>query len=143
MLQINTICLVPSFSVKHNYYLVVRTRWWIILWSATRSASTSFTIVLAAESSKSLLLGLRIDICCAHVRQSVAVGAQDDLLPIMKATMLKNGTQVCSGKNFCANARQIGDVTQLTFMTGQKPAFTVARTWWKVRAPAMMAMNTK
>lgn len=45
-----------------------------------------------------------------------------------KAMMLKNGTHVCSGRNFCANARVIGDVIQLTFMTGMKPALTVART---------------
>lgn len=57
--------------------------------------------------------------------------------------MLKNGTQVCSGRNFWANAKQIGEVIQLTLMTGQKPALTVARTWWKVRAPAMIAMKTR
>jgi hypothetical protein len=57
--------------------------------------------------------------------------------------MLKNGTQVCSGKNFCANAKAMGDVIQLTFMTGMKPARMVARTWWNVRAPAMMAMDAR
>ncbi len=45
-----------------------------------------------------------------------------------KAIILKNGTQVCSGKNFCANASASGDVIQLTFMTGMKPDRTVART---------------
>lgn len=44
------------------------------------------------------------------------------------ATKLKNGTQVSCGKNACANARVTGDVIQLTRMTGQKPALTVART---------------
>jgi hypothetical protein len=57
--------------------------------------------------------------------------------------MLKKGTQVVSGRNCWANASEIGDTIQLTFMTGMKPAFTVARTWWKVRAPAMMAMETR
>lgn len=46
---------------------------------------------------------------------------------MQNATMLKNGTQASCGRNFCAKARQIGDVIQLTLMTGQKPAFTVAR----------------
>jgi len=64
-------------------------------------------------------------------------------VPMTKAMMLKNGTQVCSGRNFCANARASGDVTQLTFMTGMKPALTVARTWWNVRAPAMTAIEVK
>jgi len=64
-------------------------------------------------------------------------------VPITNDMMLKNGTQVCSGRNFCANASARGDVTQLTFMTGMKPARTVARTWWKVRAPAMMAMEAR
>lgn len=64
-------------------------------------------------------------------------------VPITNATMLKNGVQVCSGKNFWANASATGDVTQLTFMTGMNPARTVARTWWKVLAPAMRAMNTR
>ena len=45
-----------------------------------------------------------------------------------KATKLKNGTQVCSGRNFWAKARHSGDVIQLTFMTGRKPARMVART---------------
>ena len=62
---------------------------------------------------------------------------------MMKATMLKKGTQVCSGRNFCAKARQMGEVIQLTFITGQKPALTVALTWWKVRAPAMIAMKMR
>lgn len=57
--------------------------------------------------------------------------------------MLKNGTQVCSGRNFCAKARQTGDVTQLTFITGQNPAFQVAWTWWNLVAPAMIAIETK
>lgn len=35
------------------------------------------------------------------------------------------------------------DVTQLTFITGMKPARTVARIWWKVRAPAMTAMEVR
>ena len=59
---------------------------------------------------------------------------------MMKPTMLKNGTQVSCGRNACAKAKAIGDVTQETFMTGMKPARTVARIWWKVRAPAMIAM---
>ena len=58
-------------------------------------------------------------------------------------TILKKGTQVCSGRNFCANASEIGETIQLTFMTGMNPAFTVALTWWNVRAPAMMAMEIK
>ena len=57
-----------------------------------------------------------------------------------KAMMLKNGTHVCSGRNFWAKARAIGDVAQLTFMTGRKPVLTVADTWWNVLAPAMIAM---
>jgi hypothetical protein len=61
----------------------------------------------------------------------------------MKPMMLKKGTQVCSGRNFCAKASAMGEVIQLTFMTGMKPARTVARTWWNVRAPAMMAMLTR
>jgi hypothetical protein len=61
----------------------------------------------------------------------------------MNATMLKNGTQASSGRNFCAKARHRGEVTQLTFMTVMNPALTVARTWWKVRAPAMMAMEVR
>ena len=44
-----------------------------------------------------------------------------------KATMLKNGTQVCSGRNRCANAKANGLVIQLTFITGMKPVRTVAR----------------
>lgn len=60
-----------------------------------------------------------------------------------KPTILKNGTQVCSGRNFWANASEMGDTTQLTFMTGKKPDLTVARTWWKVRAPAMTAMQER
>ena len=36
-----------------------------------------------------------------------------------------------------------GEVTQLTFMTGMKPARTVARTWWMVRAPAMTPMEER
>ncbi len=51
-------------------------------------------------------------------------------VPMKKAMILKKGTQVCSGKNFCAKAKQSGEVTQLTFMTGKKPALTVALTWW-------------
>lgn len=57
--------------------------------------------------------------------------------------MLKKGTHVCSGRNFWAKAREMGDTIQLTFITGMKPALTVARTWWKVRAPAMMAMEMR
>ena len=57
--------------------------------------------------------------------------------------MLKNGTQVCSGRNFWANANARGDVIQLTFITGMKPALTVARTWWKVLAPAITAIEVK
>jgi len=60
-----------------------------------------------------------------------------------KPMMLKKGTQVCSGRNFWAKARASGEVTQLTFMTGMKPARTVARTWWNVRAPAMMAIEVR
>ena len=60
-----------------------------------------------------------------------------------KEIMLKNGTQVCSGRNFWANARARGEVTQLTFMTGIKPARTVALIWWKVLAPAMIAMEAR
>jgi len=59
------------------------------------------------------------------------------------ARMLKNGTQVCSGKNFWAKARAKGEVIQLTFMTSMKPALTVALTWWKVLAPAMMAIEAR
>ena len=44
----------------------------------------------------------------------------------MKDIMLKNGTQVCSGKNFWANANANGEVIQLIFITGMKPALTVA-----------------
>lgn len=58
-------------------------------------------------------------------------------------TMLKNGTQVCSGKNCCANARHNGEEIQLTFITGMNPAFQVAWTWWIVRAPAMTAIETR
>ena len=58
-------------------------------------------------------------------------------------TILKNGTQVCSGRNFWAKASAMGEVIQLTFMTGMKPARTVARTWCKVRAPAITAMDDK
>ena len=61
----------------------------------------------------------------------------------MNATKLKNGTHMYSGRNFCANARAMGDVIQLTFMTGMKPARTVARIWWKVLAPAMIAMEAR
>ena len=57
--------------------------------------------------------------------------------------MLKNGTQVCSGRNFCAKAKASGDVIQLTFMTGIKPALTVARIWWNVLAPAMIAIEVR
>jgi hypothetical protein len=64
-------------------------------------------------------------------------------VPMTKPTKLKNGTQVCSGRNFCAKARAIGDVIQLTFITGMKPALTVARTWWKVFAPAIRAMKIR
>lgn len=53
---------------------------------------------------------------------------------------LKNGTHIYSGKNFCAKARAMGEVIQETFMTGMKPALTVARIWWNVRAPAMTAI---
>lgn len=59
------------------------------------------------------------------------------------ATMLKNGTQACSGRNFCAKARVRGETTQLTFMTGMKPAFQVAWTWWTFFAPAMTAIDTR
>ena len=64
-------------------------------------------------------------------------------VPIIKAMMLKNGTQVCSGRNFWANANANGDVIQLTFMTGMKPALTVALIWWKVLAPAIMAIDVR
>lgn len=64
-------------------------------------------------------------------------------VPMKKPTRLKKGTQVCSGRNFCAKARASGEVIQLTFMTGRKPALTVARTWWNVRAPAMMAIDER
>lgn len=50
-------------------------------------------------------------------------------VPMMKETTLKNGTQVCSGRNFWANASASGEVTQLIFITGRKPARTVAWTW--------------
>ena len=60
-----------------------------------------------------------------------------------KATILKKGTQVCSGKNFWAKASAKGETTQLTFMTGMKPALMVARIWWKVLAPAMTAMEAR
>ena len=49
-------------------------------------------------------------------------------VPMQNAMILKKGTQVCSGRNFWAKARANGDVIQLTFMTGMKPARTVART---------------
>jgi len=49
-------------------------------------------------------------------------------VPITKATKLKNGIQANSGKNCWANARQMGDVTQETFMTFMNPTRTVART---------------
>lgn len=60
-----------------------------------------------------------------------------------KAMMLKKGTQVCSGRNFWANAKDKGETTQLTFMTGMKPALMVALIWWKVLAPAMTAMEAR
>ena len=60
-----------------------------------------------------------------------------------KAIILKKGTHVCSGRNFCAKARANGDVTQLTFITGRNPALTVADTWWKVRAPAIIAIEVR
>ena len=62
---------------------------------------------------------------------------------MQNATMLKNGTQVCSGKNFWAKASAIGEVIQETFMTGMKPARTVARIWCQVRAPAITAMEAR
>lgn len=34
----------------------------------------------------------------------------------------------------------MGEVIQETFMTGMKPALTVARIWWNVRAPAITAI---
>jgi len=58
-------------------------------------------------------------------------------------TRLKNGTQVSGGRNFCAKARHKGDDIQLTFITGMKPAFHVACTWWMVLAPAMIAMEIR
>jgi len=61
----------------------------------------------------------------------------------MNATKLKNGTHRYSGRNFCANARAMGDVIQLTFMTGMNPARTVARIWWKVLAPAITAIEAR
>jgi hypothetical protein len=64
-------------------------------------------------------------------------------VPSTNETMLKNGTQVCSGKNFCAKAKAIGLVTQLTFMIGINPARMVARIWWNVLAPAMTAMEAR
>ncbi len=60
-----------------------------------------------------------------------------------KAMILKKGTHVCSGRNFCANAKHIGEVIQLTFITGKKPALTVARIWWKVLAPAITAIEAR
>ena len=45
-----------------------------------------------------------------------------------KETILKKGTQVCSGRNCWANANAKGETTQLTFMTGMKPALMVALT---------------
>jgi hypothetical protein len=62
---------------------------------------------------------------------------------MMKPMMLKKGTQMVSGRNCWAKASEMGETTQLTFMTGQKPALTVALTWWKVRAPAMRAMEMR
>lgn len=59
------------------------------------------------------------------------------------ATKLKNGTHKYSGRNFCANASAMGDVIQLTFITGIKPALTVARIWWKVLAPAIIAIEAR
>ena len=64
-------------------------------------------------------------------------------VPMTNAIILKKGTQVCSGRNFCAKARARGEVIQLTFMTGMNPALTVARTWWKVLAPAITAIETR
>ena len=64
-------------------------------------------------------------------------------VPITKASMLKNGTHVCSGRNFCANASAIGDVTHVTFITGMKPARSVARIWCRVRAPAIRAIEVR
>jgi hypothetical protein len=64
-------------------------------------------------------------------------------VPMTKPMMLKKGTHVVSGRNCWANASEMGDTTQLTFMTGQKPALTVARTWWNVRAPAIRAMDVR
>ncbi len=60
-----------------------------------------------------------------------------------KEMMLKNGTHVCSGKNCWAKARAKGEVIQLTFITGKKPALTVALTWWNVLAPAITAMEAR
>lgn len=61
-------------------------------------------------------------------------------VPMTNETRLKKGTHAFSGRNFCAKARHNGDVIQLTRITFQKPTRTVARTWWYVLAPAMMAM---
>ena len=60
-----------------------------------------------------------------------------------KAIKLKNGTQVCSGRNFCAKARANGLVIQVTFITGIKPARTVALIWCSVRAPAITAIEAR
>lgn len=61
-------------------------------------------------------------------------------VPMIKPMKLKNGTHVSCGRNAWAKASATGDVIQDTFMTGMNPARTVARIWWKVRAPAMTAM---
>lgn len=60
-----------------------------------------------------------------------------------KERILKKGTQVCSGKNFWAKANAKGETTQLTFITGMKPALTVALIWWNVLAPAITAMQAR
>lgn len=49
-------------------------------------------------------------------------------VPMMKETRLKKGTQVLSGRNFCAKAKQMGEVIQLTRITFQKLTLRVART---------------
>ena len=64
-------------------------------------------------------------------------------VPITNPTALKNGTHVSCGRKACANASAIGDVIHETFMTGMKPARTVARIWWKVRAPALTALEVR
>jgi hypothetical protein len=46
---------------------------------------------------------------------------------MINPTKLKKGTHTSCGKKACANANAIGEVTHETFITGMKPARTVAR----------------